>query len=464
MEAPVDIKVAPPTNEAPAAPERRVPAERQKAEISDLSQTVLNRRLLELRKSMKENPDKASEILADGNVQKLFLIQRFKEISTGDSSNLEASPLVLREGEEVIAIEGADTPDLKCRVKITLDSDSIKYEDRLISREDLATAQLTSEADAILENFTGAERNILDLWKKTQINPDEFEGMDPNQMDQASKEAADLTGSLTIDDLKAFLEKRGEPTSAEPKPPTLTTEAEDVISKVDEGGVPTAVTENLARILRENGIAEEDISSKTPNELIDMLRLKKTESEATPTDATGERIEGILKGKNIVDAEALSLIFEGEDLDGQTKILSDKIVELEEKAKNNPDNISIKSDLAKAIRQKELIGRTSQLIKDKDIVSKYFENFINGKITKELAGKMKDAIRGGNLVLTALALTPELDDNPNDTEEERKAKHDKREKVKDALFLSSAGTSLIAALLGAILIAMGRELSQDLLR
>ncbi len=50
----------------------------------------------------------------------------------------------------------------------------------------------------------------------------------------------------------------------------LSAEARALLAKIDEGGIPLAVTENLERIARENGI---EVSwEMTPNEIVRRLR------------------------------------------------------------------------------------------------------------------------------------------------------------------------------------------------
>ena len=51
---------------------------------------------------------------------------------------------------------------------------------------------------------------------------------------------------------------------------TLSAEAREILAKIDEGGIPWLVTQNLERIAKENGI---EISAKmTPNDIIRRLR------------------------------------------------------------------------------------------------------------------------------------------------------------------------------------------------
>jgi hypothetical protein len=51
---------------------------------------------------------------------------------------------------------------------------------------------------------------------------------------------------------------------------TLSTEARELLAKIDEGGIPWLLTQNLERIAKENGI---EISAKmTPNDIIRRLR------------------------------------------------------------------------------------------------------------------------------------------------------------------------------------------------
>jgi len=60
--------------------------------------------------------------------------------------------------------------------------------------------------------------------------------------------------------------------------PPLTQEAEDLISTVDEGGVPGFMTNNLRRIAKENGV--EVAPKDTPNTVIETLRSKQTPKES----------------------------------------------------------------------------------------------------------------------------------------------------------------------------------------
>ena len=50
----------------------------------------------------------------------------------------------------------------------------------------------------------------------------------------------------------------------------MSAEAREILAKIDEGGIPWLVTQNLERIAKENGI---EISAKmTPNDIIRRLR------------------------------------------------------------------------------------------------------------------------------------------------------------------------------------------------
>ena len=84
----------------------------------------------------------------------------------------------------------------------------------------------------------------------------------------------------------------------------LTQEAEDLISTVDEGGVPGFMTNNLRRIAKENGV--EVAPADTPNTVIESLRNKQSpkyaKEEITTTSETPETILTALKqrfGNNI---------------------------------------------------------------------------------------------------------------------------------------------------------------------
>jgi len=80
-----------------------------------------------------------------------------------------------------------------------------------------------------------------------------------------------------------------ETTKPEATPGTeLTQEAKDLLKNIDkEKTAMLYVTENLSRILKENGISQEDIDKKTPQELMEILKNKKP-AEAAPAPAPTE--------------------------------------------------------------------------------------------------------------------------------------------------------------------------------
>ena len=52
---------------------------------------------------------------------------------------------------------------------------------------------------------------------------------------------------------------------------TLSAEAREILAKIDEGGIPLLITQNLERIAKENGI---EVSAKmTPDDVIRRLRI-----------------------------------------------------------------------------------------------------------------------------------------------------------------------------------------------
>jgi len=68
----------------------------------------------------------------------------------------------------------------------------------------------------------------------------------------------------------------------------LTQEAKDILEKIEKEKVfMPYVTENLSRILKENGISQEDINKKTPQELMEILKNKKPAETAQASTPTG---------------------------------------------------------------------------------------------------------------------------------------------------------------------------------
>jgi hypothetical protein len=57
---------------------------------------------------------------------------------------------------------------------------------------------------------------------------------------------------------------------AESSTPSLTAEAQELLKKVDEGGVPAYITDNLRRVAQENGVVV--ATDTTPNEIIEELQ------------------------------------------------------------------------------------------------------------------------------------------------------------------------------------------------
>lgn len=100
-----------------------------------------------------------------------------------------------------------------------------------------------------------------------------------------AKAAAEATAP-TETAATATEEKKTEPESKS----ALTAEAQDLLRKVDAGGVPGFITANLKRIASENGVTIE--GSDTSNSVIEKLRKKGAETDPAPdstsTDAGGE--------------------------------------------------------------------------------------------------------------------------------------------------------------------------------
>jgi len=55
-------------------------------------------------------------------------------------------------------------------------------------------------------------------------------------------------------------------------PKTITPEAKELLASIDKGGVPAFMTQNLRRVLQQNGIKNSDISQRPLNELLEQLR------------------------------------------------------------------------------------------------------------------------------------------------------------------------------------------------
>lgn len=87
-------------------------------------------------------------------------------------------------------------------------------------------------------------------------------------------------------------------------PSGLTPEGEELLAKVDAGGVPAYVTANLKRIARDHGITPAEMKAKTPNEIIDAIREKRVEPPAAGAGAGALPPEAAAGGSGGVEPPA----------------------------------------------------------------------------------------------------------------------------------------------------------------
>ena len=161
--------------------------------------------------------------------------------------------------------------------------------------------------------------------------------------------------------------------------PPLTQEAKDLLKNVDEGLGPSQFTARLERILRENGITQEDINSKNTQELFNILRSSRVPEQNTESQGKQNPVN---EGENNHKKEAPEAKAPGDkpkeqkninaedDLFSQTPNIPDDEAELERIAKKDLEASGITKSAAEGskIAQDVLELRKQQLRNTRDFI------------------------------------------------------------------------------------------------
>lgn len=191
-----------------------VPRERQASEAQNLALTALNRRVNEVKKEQAISETDKGKLA-------IFSLSRLGELPAGSYINderpdghlLTKNPFkmikMMLEGElkTIVSIQSGDANFFTCLVR---SADESMIKPYTIPHGDVVNAQLLSEADIILPQFSPAERRVVALYvdslKGRLLGEDIDPFSDTQAVDEAIKKAAEASSTPTIEDVKAFVE------------------------------------------------------------------------------------------------------------------------------------------------------------------------------------------------------------------------------------------------------------------
>lgn len=208
---PDEITAPPPSDETPdlvtppeeAAPEKEIPRERQVKEVEYVANSILYRGLQRVKEKVARG-----EALTSGERELQTLIH-IDEMKAGEHIDFDGSLKrtvtvettttgVERKSNGVLkradSAESAD--ELSCKFKT--ESSERPEVTITMKRRELRDLQLFTHQDAILDTFTGVERDLIRQYILLQKDPD---SPLPSDINDLIKKAAKETGIITVEDL-----------------------------------------------------------------------------------------------------------------------------------------------------------------------------------------------------------------------------------------------------------------------
>lgn len=400
--------VAPPPAEAVATPER-ITREQQTQEVRGLGQNALHRRVAEAATAYRNTPPDQRGSLDQGT-RKLNSIATLGALSTtgeeyqgverdnqgntvtkkgidmtkGNPVTVEATRPNGQKPETVKIIriiKGSDTT-FTCEMQTTDDSTGWTAE---IPRSDVVNKQLAVEATAIMGQFQGTEQQVVQLYINLLQNGDQaLEGKTPDEVNQLIEAAAKQAGVLTVDDIKAAVDKM----------------------------LPEVKPADPAQQLT----AEQQAQNARRTRMVEALSNS---------------------GKNIADQEVLGAVFNSEgftpeQLAQQANQAQTRIAQAQARVNADPNNQEARQALAAAQSESALISMAREATRADGPMSTYLERMAKGDIPPEQGRAAVAAFREGNLIPLIEMAQPELTPNPTDTADQAAEKAAKKKALEDA--------------------------------
>lgn len=240
----------PTTPEAAPEPVRRVEIspERQTYEVNQVAGSLLDRKVASLKKAAEssgvvEDDSDANAVLGVN----MFVTSELVIPAEGLPLTPGKEPQV--DGLSVVSIQKVEGDDFIC---ICQSADGSTKEDRTIKRQDLLTAYIISEREAIIRSFDGPQRNIMTAYmdnisgRAATLTPEQALALNDTIV-----EAATAGGLTTADDLRGFVEKTV-------KEVTIPAEANDEQKAVLEGlrDATHAKREELLAVIEGKNLAD----------------------------------------------------------------------------------------------------------------------------------------------------------------------------------------------------------------
>lgn len=371
-----------------------VPAARQQIELNRVSGAILYRGINRVVSSLPEDPNERVQKLKNNSSRgerALFSLKQFGEAFTEggvqNPINTESSdsPLVIdRDGVSgtIVRIEGGDADTLTCVVQ---SADGSTRTTERISRIDVVNAQLLAEAPHLLSQFSDDERAALEMYLQSlRSGSTSLQPPAGKTVDEVIKAGATANGMLTVDDVRALIEAR---------------------------------------------FPEQPNQNGTQPNSIDMEQRDRLQARTELLNA--------LKGINILDYEQISQVMNRlginqHHLTQQMREQAQVAAQLQAAINRDPDNSNnagIKEAGKIAQAQALALRKAIDALGPNGAMRNYFDRIERGEVNLEGAQKFIRAVRSGDFEGFVSYMAQELNENSDDSPEDRERKRQMRESL-----------------------------------
>lgn len=386
----------------PKETNEKVTAERQRDELANVAQSLINRKSREANKTLKGKTD----------AERKTLRKEDELVTLQDLGKLElktyTKPLQSNENGLMITINGKQSRLVNIK-SVAADSDPQKSgvrwydqctctfningtdEEVLVTRGDLITGQIATHGNVMLDNFQGDERKAMELFFSDMKGDKEALAADKLDVNNKTIEAgAKAAGMLTADDIKTGIDKK----LPEQKNPDGSALSED----------------------------------------------QKTKQEQR------QKVLDIIAGKKVLDThdalDVLSALGTNKDsITGMQRTLKDEL----KRVQALPATTDTANQIADLNNQISLINQAAEAFGDQKKLEEVFTQMQEGNLDPVQSRRIIEALRTGDEVQIAEAM---FDLKPDGTKQDPEIKRQQSEALKK---LAKGGGFGLLALLGIIL-------------
>ncbi len=394
---------------------RNVGTEQQRKELYFIADTLRNRKIeAALAKhasgdTLGNGEKKLLELHQLGNKEDgQYINETEEEIKDNSIPFTEGKPVFIEVSEgkklQLLSVTGRKTYEdgssyFNCQFK--------RDEGTIIGRDILVTeimkAQYLSETDVIIQDFSPAEQQLLNL--QANILRDGQDSLKSQNVDGVNKlisEVSEEQGIITASDIEGLLESQVTTISPEQQD-----QLQNVRRKLENINVMTD-PDQFAEVLGVFGFNKEGITARVDN-LGQELQQLQAELTKNPADGT-----------------------------------------FQQKVSEKEDELGLWQSL-------------QEQLPDEPNMDTYFENVRTGKVTVETRKEITKAIREGNVDGILARIIPELMDDPNDTPEQKAEKDAKKNELAGKLAMGGLiGLGAILALMYQVVSIESKEIKKSL--